>query len=101
MVAQFILLLTALAAEDAPQVASDLEPGFKVLAGGQPIDVEIGHSAPWFADMDGDQVKDLLVGQFGEGKLRIYRNAGTNAEPKFGEFKFFEAGGKDASVPFG
>src|SRR5262249_50018475 len=52
--------------------SDDLAPPVKILAGGQAINVDIGHAAPFFADIDGRGVKDLLVGQFGDGKLRIY-----------------------------
>ena len=65
------------------------------------IDVDIGHAAPLVADFDGDGVPDLLVGQFGEGKLRVYKNVGSAKEPKFDGFTWFQAGGKDASIPSG
>jgi hypothetical protein len=74
---------------------------FRVEAAGKPIDVDIGHAAPLVVDFDGDGVKDLLVGQFGEGKLRIYRNEGTAAAPKFGAFAWFKAGGAEGKVPAG
>ena len=32
-------------------------------------------------------------------ELRIYRNTGSNTNPVFGEFKYLQAGGKDASIP--
>ena len=44
---------------------------------------------------------DLLVGQFDEGRLRIYRNLGTNASPRFEGYQWFEAGGAVGSVPAG
>ena len=97
-----LVCLCAVAAGPAAPAASEtLSPGVKILAGTQPIDVEIGHAAPFYTDFDGDGVNDLLVGQFGQGKLRIYRNSGTNADPKFDKFQFFQAGGQDATVPFG
>src|SRR5688500_8748280 len=49
--------------------------------GDSPINVEIGHAAPAVLDVNRDGKKDLLVGQFGGGKLRIYTNQGTDAEP--------------------
>jgi VCBS repeat protein len=82
-------------------VASELLPPFRVEAKGGSIDVDIGHSAPWVTDFDGDGIADLLVGQFGEGKLRIYRNKGTKTEPKFDSFALFQAGGSDGKVPSG
>jgi hypothetical protein len=78
--------------------AQQFEKPFRVQAKGQPIDVEVGHAAPYVVDFDGDGVRDLLVGQFGKGRCRIYRNRGTNTAPAFGEFTFFEAGGKPAEV---
>ena len=97
-----LLLVVALAAGQAePAKPSGLAPGVKLEAGGAPIDVEVGHAAPYFVDFDGDGLKDLLVGQFGSGKLRIYKNVGSNNRPKFDKFRFFQAGGADATVPAG
>lgn len=81
--------------------ASGLAPPVIVEADGEPIDVEVGHAAPHFADFDEDGVPDLLVGQFGEGKLRIYRNEGTAAEPVFKNFTWFKAGADLGVVPAG
>ena len=81
--------------------SSELATPFRVECGGSPIDTEVGHAAPLFADFDGDKVPDLLVGQFGGGKLRIHRNEGTAAAPRFRSFAWFQAGGQVASVPFG
>ena len=72
-----------------------------IQAGDKPIDVDIGHAAPFMVDLDGDGLKDLLVGQFGEGKLRIYRNVGTKESPKFDSFTWFQDGTKEGRVPTG
>jgi hypothetical protein len=79
--------------------ASELLPPFRVEAKGGPIDVDLGHSAPWVTDFDGDGKFDLLVGQFGEGKLRIYQNKGSSSAPKFDSFDWFLAG--NGKVPSG
>ena len=82
--------------------ADDLERPIPVMAGGQPIDV--GHSglaAPCYADLDGRGVKDLLVGEGDEGRLRIYHNYGTNARPQFKEFAWFTTGTELGHVPWG
>jgi len=68
---------------------------------GQPIDVDVGHAAPHVTDWNGDGKPDLLVGQFGEGKLRIFLNEGTRSEPRFTTYAWFRADGEDATVPSG
>lgn len=77
------------------------EDPVRLKAGGEFIDVEIGHAAPLVADMNGDGLKDLLVGQLGGGKLWIFPNEGSNAEPKFGRGKLFKEGGPEGTVPTG
>lgn len=92
------LLLTAAA---MPKTAPDLAAPFALTANGKPISVDIGHAAPFIVDWDGDGKRDLLVGQFGGGSLRIYSNIGTQEKPRFGAFKMLQSGGKTASVDFG
>ena len=89
------------AAAAAVGQGAGLKAPFRVEADGKPIDVEVGHAAPWLHDMDGDGVRDLLVGQFGEGKLRLYRNHGTATAPKFKDFAFVQSEGGPATVPAG
>jgi hypothetical protein len=97
--AAIILLLAAPAFADEP---SELLPPVPVQAGGRALDVEhVGHAAPFIGDFFEDGGLALLVGQFQEGRLRIYRNSGTRAQPRFDSYTWFEAGGKIASVPVG
>ena len=93
--------LLALMLPGASDPASELAAPVKIMAAGKPIDVDIGHAAPFVGDFDGDGLKDLLVGQFGEGKLRIYRNVGTNAKPRFETFSWFQDGAETGRVPAG
>jgi hypothetical protein len=101
------IITSMLAAADP--VATDLAPPVPLYAGGQPINVDMGHAAPFVAVggltppgwPKGDDQIVLLVGQFGQGKLRLYPNIGTRREPKFDQFEWFQAGGKVASVPAG
>jgi hypothetical protein len=95
MLSTVLLLLFA----GSPKI--ELATPFAVRAGGKAISVEVGHSAPIITDYDGDGLKDLLVGQFGNGRLRIYKNVGSAAEPKFDKFEWFQAGGKPAEVEAG
>lgn len=103
--------------------SKELQPPVRILAGDTPIDVTTGHAAPYVLDFDGDGIKDLLVGEFGDGKfpaaelpaaleegwkkgdnfangrLRIYRNVGSNKAPRFAGFEYLQAGGGTATVP--
>ena len=103
-----VLLLCLVLPGAASGPESELEPPVRLEADGKPIDVLGGHAAPSVADLDGDGVRDLLVGQFvGEGDnpfqapMRIYRNAGTDGEPRLAASGHLESGGARAWVPSG
>jgi hypothetical protein len=81
--------------------AQKLDQPFRVTAGGAPIEVEVGHAHPYVYDFDRDGKRDLLVGQFGQGRLRIYKNLGSDKRPEFDKFEWFEAAGEIASVKAG
>ena len=113
-------LVTTSAVAATPADEYRLGEPVRLEANGVPIDVTIGHAAPYVIDFDGDGVRDLLVGELGkgafpkkrlperlrekdmgfdEGKLRIYRNIGTNAKPLFKDFEYLRAGREYASIP--
>ncbi len=88
-------------ARPRPAVAYCFAPPVRLEAAGKPIDTAVGHAAPLVVDFDGDGKNDLLVGQFGDGILWIYKNVGTNAQPKYAAGVKFQAGGKDGLIPAG
>ena len=98
-----LLFLTLAARADDPPAGPSLAAPFRAEAAGKPIDLEdgTGHAAPLMVDWDGDGLKDLLVGQFDGGWLRIYRNAGKKGAPAFKEHEWFAAGGARAQVETG
>src|SRR5438105_15533168 len=65
--------------------AADLAPPIRLQAGGKFIDTDVGHAAPFVGDFFGDGKRHLLVGQFGDGILWVYRNDGTKDAPKLAE----------------
>src|SRR5947209_12284440 len=101
MMGLFVLGILGLATPAADDPAQELLPPVRLEAAGKPIDTAIGHAAPFVADFDGDGVKDLLVGQFGDGILWVYRNVGTNDRPKLAAGMKFKDGNKDGRVPTG
>lgn len=67
------------------------------MTGGEPVRVESpGYAAPCWADVNGDGHKDLLVGQFRGGKIKVYPGDGQGG---LGEGEFLKAGNEVASVP--
>ena len=95
------LVLTVLIQLETTGLSKDLEPPVRLEAAGKPIDTDIGHAAPFVCDFDDDGIKDLLVGQFGQGILWIYRNEGTNSQPKLAAGIKFKDGKEDGRVPSG
>jgi hypothetical protein len=96
----WLVLLGAPTSQD-PARSVEFEPPVRLEAAGNVIDTDVGHAAPSVADFDGDGVRDLLVGQFGDGILWIYRNLGTNESPKLAAGKKFKEGREDGRVPTG
>ncbi|MBW3542883.1 MAG: hypothetical protein KY476_21690 [Planctomycetes bacterium] len=94
--------LLAAASAAAGDIHPELTPPVRVEAGGQPIDVGgIGYAAPFYGDFDGDGVSDLLLGEFSQGRMRVFRNYGTDSRPEFKDWAFFKAGDGDGRVPAG
>jgi hypothetical protein len=101
MLKVLVLTLVGLISMQTSGLSPELEPPIRLEAAGKPIDTEVGHAAPFVCDFDGDGVKDLLVGQFGSGILWIYRNEGTNSQPKLAAGVKFKDGNEDGRVPSG
>jgi hypothetical protein len=75
----------------------DFEKPVRLKAGDEFIRVEPpGWAAPCFDDIDGDGKKDLLVGQFNQGRIRVFKGLGGT---KFARGEWLKAEGKVAEVP--
>lgn len=79
MIASIALFLSAFALADLPEFASP----FYIQADGRDIDIKDSMVDPTVADLDGDGIKDLLVGTRDYGRIYCYHNDGTNANPVF------------------
>jgi hypothetical protein len=69
----------------------------RLKAGGVPIRVESpGYAAPCLADLDGKGKLDLLVGQFRQGKIQVFKGLGKGM---FAKGTWLQADGNVAEVP--
>ncbi len=60
------------------------EAPVRLVADGVPIDVSAGagHAAPLFADVLGDALPDLVVGDLA-GRFQVFENVGERTAPRF------------------
>jgi hypothetical protein len=75
----------------------NLGPEEIVKADGNDIVVP-GYSVPLLEDWNNDGLQDLLVGEGGggfTGKVRVYLNVGTEADPCFVSYSYVQANGQD------
>ncbi|MBM3877788.1 MAG: hypothetical protein FJ386_13910 [Verrucomicrobia bacterium] len=93
------LCLFALAAAVSGATAADFrfEPPVRIKGGDAYARVESpGWACPALADLDGDGTKDLLVGQFNKGKIKVYKGLGGG---RFAAGEWLKAQGDVAEVP--
>ena len=81
--------------------SADLQEGVRLKAGGEVVEVDMGYLVPCVTDWNGDGKKDLIVGQFSDGKIRLYLNRGRDSAPVFKDFRYLRAGGEEISLPRG
>jgi len=67
---------------------------------GVPIDVGY-YGAPTMYDWNDDGAKDLILGQYDSGKIRLYLNQGSDTAPDFNGYTFFRSAGGDINLPYG
>jgi hypothetical protein len=85
---------------DTPQVLN-LGPEEIIQANGADIQVP-GYSVPSFVDWNNDNLQDLVIGQgsgFGDAKVRVYLNVGTESAPAFADYFYAQSQGSDLTCP--
>lgn len=93
----FAMLTTILLCAATLQQTPQFETPVRMRAGDEFVRTDpSGYAAPCWGDVNGDGVKDLLVGQFEMGRIKVYRGTpkGTLAKAEW-----LMAGGKIAEVP--
>jgi len=77
--------------------AADFEPPVRLQSDGVAIRVESpGYAAPCWADLHGDGQMHLLVGQFNDGKIRVFKHLGGG---KFAPGEWLQSQGEVAEIP--
>jgi len=83
------------------QGAGELLAPFALEAGGAPLDAPGGNSAPCVVDWDGDGRFDLVVGEYEDGAVRLYRNVGERGAPRFEAGVRLKHAQGEVKVPYG
>lgn len=87
----------------APPAAGYLfEKPFRIKAGDEYIAVESpGYACPTMADVDGDGLEDLVVGQFNKGLMWFCKNVAESPSetPQFDKADWIRSDGEPAEVP--
>ncbi len=100
-----LLMLTVSGLMLTPQrlYASLLNLGAEELVQAKGSDIQVpGYSVPCLVDWNNDGLADLIIGEGGgstAGKVRIYLNVGTSADPQFSGYFYAQSNGIDLTVP--
>ena len=79
---------------------AEFEAGEALKVAGEIIDVEGGCFVPIVIDWNNDGKKDLIAGQFQDGKIRLYLNTGEDSAPDFENFTYMKVGGRTISLSY-
>jgi hypothetical protein len=92
-----LLAALALAIGATGCAASEFASPVLMKANGAAVKAEApGFACPCWFDVDGDGNMDLVVGQFNEGRMRLFKGQGDG---QFAAGEWIQAEGKPAEVP--
>lgn len=94
------LLFAANPARAAQAQEVQFRPGQLIYAGAAPLAPGM-FAIPCVADWNRDGRKDLLVGYQPSGRIALYLNSGTDADPAFTNYANLQVGGADIAHPSG
>lgn len=97
---KYIVLLSVFSCSILFAVNPIYDAPVPIQSGGAAINVGYTGS-PFVFDWNGDGKKDLLIGQFTEGRVRFYPNTGTDNNPAFNGFSYLQADGTDIILTYG
>jgi hypothetical protein len=80
-------------------VAPTLETGVLIQDSGSSLVVQYC-AVPRVVDWNNDGKKDLVIGQYTNGNVRLYLNQGTNTAPVFNGFTLIQSGGVPITTSF-
>lgn len=85
----------------SPGIESQFEKPVRIKAGAEFVTVESpGYACPTLADVDGDGLEDLIVGQFSQGHMQFCKNIGKQGNtPEFASSVWIKTGEARAVVP--
>lgn len=97
------VLVAALSLSAGAEKMYELNNPILIQAGSPVADIDVeNYSVPSQADINGDGLLDLVVGEATTtnlGKVRFYRNIGTNDAPVYGSFVFAQTTAGELTVP--
>lgn len=93
--------LSATGGKDDTTKVLNLGPEEIIQANG--VDIQVpGYSVPSFVDWNNDKLNDLVIGEgggFGDAKVRVYLNVGTEPSPQFSDYFYAQSDGSDLVCP--
>jgi hypothetical protein len=84
-----------------PPKGDNLARPVPIEVDGKPLVRDGGAGYPFVGDFDRDGLPDLLLGSTRDGRLLVYRNAGTATSPRLTAPQWFDDAVPSARIPAG